>query len=76
MTDKQFQKILTTLAHVRANYLDLLKLAEDEIVRRYDAHPSDIDNDQWIDMYHQGSGHMTVKQVDESMEQCGKERLR
>jgi len=67
MTDKQFQKILDTLTDAHRNYLDLLKLAENEIVIRYGVHPSDIDNDQWIDSYHQGCGHMTVKQLDESM---------
>lgn len=67
MTDKQFQKILDTLAYSRRNYLDLLKLAEDEIIRRYGVHPSDIDNDQWIDSYHQSCRRMTVEQLDESM---------
>jgi hypothetical protein len=67
MTDKQFQKILDTLSMAHKNYVDLLKVAEDEIVKRYGVHPSDIDNDSWIDMYHQGCGHMTVKEVDESM---------
>ena len=67
MNDKQFQKILDTLTDAHRNYLDLLKLAEDEIIRRYGIHPSEIDNDQWIDTYHQGCGHMTVKQLDESM---------
>lgn len=67
MTDKQFQKILDTLTDAHRNYFDLLKLAEDEIIRRYGVHPSEIDNDEWIDSYHQGLGHMTIKQLDESM---------
>ena len=67
MTDKQFQKILDTLTDAHRNYLDLLKLAEDEIIRRFGIHPSEIDNDEWIDSYHQGLGHMTIKQLDESM---------
>ena len=67
MTDKQFQKILDTLSDAHRNYLDLLKLAETEIVRRYGVHPSDIDNDDWIDSYHQSCGHMTINQLDESM---------
>lgn len=67
MTDKQFQKTLDTLTDAHRNYLDLLKLAEDEIIRRYGVHPSEIDNDEWIDSYHQGLGHMTIKQLDESM---------
>lgn len=68
MTDRQFQKILDTLTDAHRNYLDLLKLAEDEIIRRYGVHPSEIDNDEWIDSYHQGLGHMTIKQLDESMD--------
>lgn len=67
MTDKQFQKILDRLSSARLNYIELLQKAEDEIIRRYGVHPSDIDNDDWIDMYHQGCGHMTVSQLDDTM---------
>ncbi len=67
MTDKKFQIILDTLASAHKNYLDLLKVAEDEIFRRYGVHPSDIDNDQWVDSYHQSCGHMSISQLDESM---------
>lgn len=67
MTDKQFQKILDTLSLARNNYLELLKVAEKEIINRYGVHPSDIDNDEWIDTYHQGNGRMTVNELDESM---------
>jgi hypothetical protein len=67
MTDKQFQTVLDKLTVAHRNYLAYLEAAENEIIRRYGVHPSDIDNDQWIDSYHQGCGHMTVKQVDDSM---------
>lgn len=67
MTDKQFQKILDTLAMARNNYLELLAIAEKEIVKRHGAHPSEVDNDQWIDSYHVGCRRMTVKEVAESM---------
>jgi len=67
MTDKQFQTVLDKLSVARRNYLAYLEAAEEEIVKRYGVHPSDVDNDQWIDSYHQGCGHMTVKQVEDSM---------
>jgi len=67
MTDKQFQTVLDKLSVAHRNYLAYLEAAENEIIRRYGVNPSEIDNDQWIDSYHQGCGHMTVKDVDESM---------
>ena len=67
MTDKTFKKVLIALYRARKNYLELLKLAEDEIVKRYGVHPSDIDNDEWIDSYHSGNNMMTIEDVDKSM---------
>ena len=67
MNDNKFQKLLDDLAVANNRYKSLLKAAEDEIVKRYGQHPSDIDNDDWIDSYHVGCGSMTVKQVDDSM---------
>ena len=67
MTDKTFKKVLIALYRARKNYLELLKLAEDEIVKRYGVHPSDIDNDEWIDSYHVGNNMMTIEDVDKSM---------
>jgi len=67
MRDKTFEKVLIALYRARKNYLELLKLAEDEIVKRYGVHPSDIDNDEWIDSYHAGNNMMTIKDVDKSM---------
>lgn len=67
MTDARFQTLLNKLSVARRNYIAYLDAAEEEIKRRYGVYPSEIDNDQWIDRYHQGCGHMTVKQLDESM---------
>ncbi len=67
MTDKQLQKTLDKLSAANMEYKKLLDLAEDEIVRRFGIHPSEIDNDEWIDSYHYGCGHMTVEELNESM---------
>lgn len=69
MTDRQFQTILDKLSRSRSNYLAYLQAAEDEILKRYGVHPSDIDNDEWIDAYHQGCGHMTIEQLDAAMKE-------
>lgn len=76
MTDNKFQDLLNELSKANAKYKRLLKEAEDELERRYRAHPSDIDNDQWIDIFHQGCGTMTVKEVDESMKLHMKRRAK
>lgn len=69
MTDSQFQKVLHKLADANIKYKKLLSEAEDEIKRRYGVHPSDCDNDLWIDNYHVGCGVMTVDEVTYSMEE-------
>lgn len=67
MTDKKFQILLDELAISNARYKGLLNSAEHEIERRYKRHPSDIDNDYWIDTFHVGIGQMTIKELDDSM---------
>lgn len=69
MTDSQFQKALDRLSMAKLKYHKLLAEAEDEVVRRYGVHPSDCDNDLWIDNFHVGCGKMTVDEVRYSMEQ-------
>lgn len=68
MTDKQFSALLKKLSKANSRYKRLLREAENEIERRFGVHPSDVDNDQWIDVYHVGTGGMTVEQVNDSME--------
>jgi hypothetical protein len=67
MTDKKFQKVLDDLAKANENYKKLLTIAEDEIKNRFGYDPSEVDNDSWIDVYHVGTGRMTVKQVETTM---------
>jgi hypothetical protein len=67
MTDNNFQKVLFALGKAKAKYDALLEKAETEIEKRYGVNPCDIDNDQWIDCYHQGCGSMTVAELHESM---------
>jgi hypothetical protein len=49
MTDSQFQKLLYRTAAAQRQFHDLLKAAEAEYERRYGSHPSDVDDDTWID---------------------------
>lgn len=77
MKDADFQTLLTELGKANTRYKTLLRRAEAEIERRYGAHPADIDNDMWIDVYHVGEGCMTVKDVDDSMvKYCDRRRIK
>lgn len=66
MTDLEFNKKLLMLTKAHSRYQNLLSLCEAEYERRYGVHPSDIDNDMWIDTFHVVGGRMTAKEVDES----------
>lgn len=70
MTDKAFKKKMDQTAIANYKYLALLSEIEREYERRYGHHPSDKDNDCWIDSFHQGASSMTVKEVEESVELC------
>ncbi len=59
-------------ANANFKYMALLSEIEDEYERRYNHHPSDVDNDSWIDSFHYGTSSMTVKQVEESVELCNR----
>lgn len=49
MTDNQFTHLLQRTGKAANKYFDLLRTAEDEYKRRYGDHPSDADDDMWID---------------------------
>jgi len=68
MTDKQFNTLLIRLAKSKRQYDLLLDSAENEIVRRFGKHPSDVDCDAWIDTYHVGNGLMTASELGNEME--------
>ena len=70
MTNKNFNKLLNRVASANAKYKKLLDEAENEFIRRYGNHPSDIDFDSWIDIYHIGNGGiLTAEEIDKEMQQ-------
>lgn len=66
MTDKQFQKAIDEARDSLIKYHKKLKVAEDEYERRYGVHPSDIDDDEWIDSLHVVGIPIKVEQVEAS----------
>ena len=69
MTDKQFQKAIDEARDLLIKYHQKLKVAEDEYERRYGSHPSDIDDDEWIDSMHVVGIPITVEQVKASFDE-------
>lgn len=66
MTDIQFQKLLDKLSKAHIKYSELLSAAEQEYVQRFGDHPSNIDDDFWIDTFHSIGGHTTVEKITEN----------
>ena len=64
MTDKKFQEAINEAAFKLRDYHISLAKAEKEYIRRYGVHPSDIDDDCWIDSLHVTGRGMTVKEVE------------
>jgi hypothetical protein len=56
MTDAAFTNLLRRTAKAQNKARALLKKAEDEYERRYGSHPSDADDDSWIDQIQGGNG--------------------
>jgi hypothetical protein len=68
MTDKQWESLIKKTIQAFRNHQQNLKLAEDEYVRRYGEHPSEVDDDFWIDIMHYGNGSCDMKGIKESAE--------
>lgn len=70
---KEFNKILKKLASANEKYKALLSEAEDIFVERYGNHPSEVDFDSWIDVYHAGIGFMSAESIEKEIKQspCG-----
>ena len=68
MKDKDFQKLLddTTKAHLK--YRSLLDKAEEEYKRRFGFYPCEVDDDYWIDSFHESPIGATVEEVFKSAE--------
>ena len=78
MTDYQFQRLLDRTAAAQRKFHRYLKASEAEYERRYGAHPSDVDDDQWIDSLTGGCGeakNVTVAEVDGFAVNCGLSRI-
>lgn len=68
MTDTQFQKAIDRARDALVDYHRLLAIAEQEYERRYGFHPSDVDDDEWIDSLHVVGTPLSVEQVVKSAE--------
>lgn len=63
MTDKTFGKLLNRLNLAHAKYLSLLRQAEEEYKSRFGNYPSEVDDDWWIDSFHQSDSGSTLSDV-------------
>ncbi|MFY8160470.1 MAG: hypothetical protein ACOVNU_04010 [Candidatus Kapaibacteriota bacterium] len=63
MTDKQWHKIIIKCKAACDNHKVLLKIAEDEYIRRYGKNPIEVDDDWWIDCLHYGHGSTDLDKI-------------
>lgn len=68
MTDKQWAAAIKKCRAAGDEHNRLLEIAENEYVRRYGHHPSDVDDDYWIDALHICTGSIDVKMIMSSAE--------
>lgn len=65
MTDKEFQKRIDIALRAKQRYYKLTEIVEVEYERRYGNHPSEVDDDFFIDTFHQKQGNSaTVEQIE------------
>lgn len=71
MTDWEFTQLLKRVIKANDKYKELLKLAEQEYELRFEYNPSDIDDDNWIDIFHIGDGGFKgLEQIKKEAELC------
>lgn len=70
MTDKQWQSVINKCRKAGDKHFMLLKIAEDEYIRRYGHNPSEVDDDWWIDTLHYCKGDSSVDKIKQSAELC------
>jgi len=68
MTDRQWQLVINKCRKAGDEHLRLLRIAEKEYIRRYGNHPSDVDDDWWIDALHYCTGDTDLKEIKSSAE--------
>ena len=74
MKDYEYKKLLERAAAQMRKARSLVQAAESEYERRYGSHPSDIDNDNWIDSMTGSCGMpsgLTPTEVDEGAVMSG-----
>ena len=69
MSDNEFMNNCKALWRLTQDRAELMKKVETEYQRRFGAHPSDIDDDFWIDTFHlPGSKIPTLQEIEENAE--------
>lgn len=63
MTDLRFQNLLDKVTSANIKYQSLLKEAEQEYLRRFGNLPSEVDDDNWIDIFHYNPIYTSVKDI-------------
>jgi hypothetical protein len=64
---QKFQNLINEAAIKLQQYHAALKAAEKEYERRYGHHPSDVDNDAWIDAMHVTGYAIKVEELEQSI---------
>lgn len=72
MTNKQFQKIITKCNSLAIQHRKLLRVAEEEYIKRFGSNPSEVDDDWWIDTMHYGTGSPYLNKIIENAEWTAK----
>ena len=70
MTDKKWHEIIIKCKASCDEHLRLLKIAEEEYVKRYGNSPSDMNDDWWIDTLHYGNGSTDLVLIKKAAEMC------
>lgn len=52
MTDAEWKREMKKCHKALSRYKAILRTIEDEYERRFGVHPSEIDDDNWIDTFH------------------------
>lgn len=71
MSDSEFVSLLGRVIKANIKYKNLLKLAEDEYEKRFGHNPSDIGDDNWLDIFHYNVDvELDLEQIKEEAELC------
>ena len=68
MTDKKWHEVIIKCKAACDEHLRLLKIAEEEYIKRYGIAPSELNDDWWIDTLHYGIGSTDLDLIKKSAE--------